>query len=835
MPNLVGTGLNQVPTNSMLGGLAYQDPEHASIKDLDLKNLSQINSEIADTAVDVFVYDTRKDSDGGAWRKRTQNTSWYNETLNTATRGSRKEFPAVAVIVAEYEKLTIYDGDDPDLPMWMIFNYGTNNGSLSGMAMLYSNGKAVSALNGIISSVGSAGWHDGLTEINFLADFSRFRNNSNVADWSGGIITRNTSGGYGSFYNTSSMYIVSASVNDVAMTVMPNAPIDATTGLPIPTIAVATAGNTSIIKDDGIVLDLTGFNPITTIHIDEDNVIGSVSTGTPSSHDYIYKTHIPLDDEVYNAGITAGSKNYYMNSNSGTIPLLRDIDVNSTAYDSKDEVVYRGGTGGFDIIMPGVNYSTTHSNPAIAYIASNYNTGYMPGDIKGAFLSDTDTTNLTGGNKITNGDAWSGALSSTSSTPPTGWTGGNGAKFRTNSGGDGTYINLINADSSNGGPNSYMYQAITTVAGRKYKISLTQIHHATITVFFAAAETTGGSQLLYNSFTSSSSNTPRELFGTFTATGTTTYIRLGVISGTNDYWVGWDNVIVTEVVEDRSLNANGLHSYGTITKTAVATGAELVAYSNFSGTNVLRQPPNSDMNLGTSDAHIMAWYKTTASGSMQIIAYEGGADGTNDYGKPFNIRMVNGKVTGWASHDNFSSWNTVYDSVDSNDGQWHCAVWVRFGTNFLLYRDGEGPIAHWSSAGVNEVHNGGVGSNALSDSNTELVIGARKRGKAVGATDHEEPFTGSIALARIGKSAPSAAQIKKMYQDEKCLFHENAKATLYGSSDAVTALAYDDTTDLLHVGTSAGRSEFQGLRRINNTTTAVTTAISASNELVAEQ
>ena len=49
MPNLVGTGLNQVPTNGMLGGLAYQNPEHASIKNLDLKNLSQINSEIADT------------------------------------------------------------------------------------------------------------------------------------------------------------------------------------------------------------------------------------------------------------------------------------------------------------------------------------------------------------------------------------------------------------------------------------------------------------------------------------------------------------------------------------------------------------------------------------------------------------------------------------------------------------------------------------------------------------------------------------------------------------------------------------------------------------------
>ena len=127
MPNLVGIGLSQVPTNSMLGGLAYQDPEHASIKDLDLKNLSQINSEIADTATDIFVYDTRKDSDGGAWRKRTQHTSWYNETLGTATRGSRKEFPAVAVIVTETSQVTIYDGDDPDLPMWMVFNAGSGN------------------------------------------------------------------------------------------------------------------------------------------------------------------------------------------------------------------------------------------------------------------------------------------------------------------------------------------------------------------------------------------------------------------------------------------------------------------------------------------------------------------------------------------------------------------------------------------------------------------------------------------------------------------------------------------------------------------------------------
>ena len=70
---------------------------------------------------------------------------------------------------------------------------------------------------------------------------------------------------------------------------------------------------------------------------------------------------------------------------------------------------------------------------------------------------------------------------------------------------------------------------------------------------------------------------------------------------------------------------------------------------------------------------------------------------------------------------------------------------------------------------------------------------------------------------------------------EKLLFRENAKCTLYGTSDVVTAIGKDDITDTLHVGTSSGRSEFRGLNRINNTTTAVATAIAASDGLVAEQ
>jgi len=109
-----------------------------------------------------------------------------------------------------------------------------------------------------------------------------------------------------------------------------------------------------------------------------------------------------------------------------------------------------------------------------------------------------------------------------------------------------------------------------------------------------------------------------------------------------------------------------------------------------------------------------------------------------------------------------------------------------------------------------------------------LTIGARNDGSAAW-------LNGKAALLRISATAPTAEQIKKIYNDEKHLFQENAACTLYGTSDAVTALAHDSDTNLLHVGTSAGRSVFQGLRRVDNTTDAVGTTISASNNLVVDE
>ena len=61
------------------------------------------------------------------------------------------------------------------------------------------------------------------------------------------------------------------------------------------------------------------------------------------------------------------------------------------------------------------------------------------------------------------------------------------------------------------------------------------------------------------------------------------------------------------------------------------------------------------------------------------------------------------------------------------------------------------------------------------------------------------------------------------------------KDVISSAKEKVFNSTNDDSNNVVHAGTSSGRSEFQGLNRINNTTTAVTTEISASDGLVAEQ
>jgi hypothetical protein len=779
---LIGTSPNQVSTNGMLGDLAFQDSNGAYIETIrGAVNLDKLDKEITDTAVDVFVYDTRKDSDGGAWRKRTQHTSWYNETLNTATRGSRREFPAVAVIVAETAKVTIYDGDDPDLPMWMVFNSTATRSFLG-----YTIDPRVTSIKAINAEI-CIGSSSELNEVNFLRDNS-FRIGS-TASWytKNNISQRNVN--FSSFSDIGLRTVAGGRYN-IAMTVLPNAPIDSTTGLPIPTIAVATDGGVSVIKDDGTVSDLRrgGTSYTNSVQFTDNNSImlvwGHASDAIRHINHYSYgdwQTDKTDYDQAtgYHELPQFGSSALQSPLRSSASGIVSGVLVN---LNSQNRMSAKWDDYGLK--LADLNDSD-RANGMVAHIRPEYNSGWMHGNCKGAFLSDTDATNVTGSELIPN--PGNGNFTSTtdwqakSSGGTVSVTGGN---LRVNCSGNyhGVEVNTSNLP--------------TLISGKQYVMTVDVAAVSAGTIRFgvvsgATYDGIGGDGIFSITFTSNGNM--ESIFIDTGTYGSSMYFEL-------------NSVNLREAEPDRSVNDNGLQVFGTITKSAVATGAELVGYSGWSTSNYLEQPPNTDMNVGTGNYYVMGWAKPTNNTTGYVWEY-GQTLNTSGY-----TEMLYHQPTG-SFKFYLNGQGDVTGAVTLN--QWNHFVTMRTGGTMYMYINGR--LVDTASNGT-----------SLSNSNAKLRIGIR-------AYDINSPFYGQIALVRMGASAPSAEQIKKIYEDEKVLFQENAACTLYGSSDAVTALAYDDSTNLLYAGTSSGRSDFQGLRRINNTTTAVTTAISASNGLVAEQ
>ncbi|EDM71038.1 hypothetical protein RAZWK3B_16615 [Roseobacter sp. AzwK-3b] len=686
----------------------------ASLTGFDLAAIAETK---ADTAVDVFVYDTSRDSDGGAWRKRTQHTSWYNETLNTAIRGSRREFPAVAVIVLTAQNLTIYDGDDPSLPMWMVFD-----DSYEDMVPQNANQRAISALNGIICNGATQ-----FAQVNFILDNGLRLASNTSGHYQGNISERNAARGY----DTSiSVRIVNNSVRDVAMTVLPDAPIDPATGLPVPTIAVATDGGYSQIGWDGVstdnVWDAASLSAAartwSKVEFTKDNqIVGNIGYDTNSAYGAVLVFDPLTADVSYNGNAlidaTAQTNDIFEVYNGRAQPVqiepygsntLRSVSISAVGNSIAVATSLRSALA---LVERNPDAPETGMH---ALLTSTYNTGYMPANIKGAFLSDTDDTDLVGGELVTNGGF---------DTDLTGWS--DVGADTTASVVDGKLKIEIAAGL---GDVVAVEQDITTVVGLLYEFRYTIVGYTT------GRWTTQASP----GYTSSQGAGIGEQVVYFVASSTTTTIKLGNGPFQADVgeYVEFDNISVRRADADRSMNANGLIVNGTITRT-LDPGEELV-WCTLSDDCTVTLP--SDI----SSSGMVVWWE-----------------------------KVSGVPTFYAKD-------------------------LSGGTSYVNLTPGSPPAS-------------------ITFSGADMTIKAGRPMRCV----------------RPSGSIWTLDQLAKTYNDERLAFA--GPCTLYGASDAVTALAHDPVTDLLHVGTSAGRSVFQGLRRVDNTTDAVGTAISASNNLIVEE
>jgi len=166
-------------------------------------------------------------------------------------RGNKRDFPRLAGIVAETIGgrgwLTVYDLTEPGRPMWMqIRGTDTPYTSLLPTAGQSRTLTGIAAINGTVAaSVNGVG---SVTLLNFASevalDYSQFNNRRR---YMGGFAQRTTTLGW---FPAEGPNIPNGTVNAVAMTVLPDAPVDPVTGLKVPTIACL-PGETLVRMADG--------------------------------------------------------------------------------------------------------------------------------------------------------------------------------------------------------------------------------------------------------------------------------------------------------------------------------------------------------------------------------------------------------------------------------------------------------------------------------------------------------------------------------------------------------------------------------------------------------
>jgi hypothetical protein len=586
---------------------------------------------------DVFIYDTRLDSDGGAWRMQCQHTSWYQEALNTATRGAKREFPAVALIVLRLGALTIYDLHDLDSSgaprMWMVFNGGfSNHLFISGG----SSSTSVAALNGYILVLTTGGSGSGrVHRISLTGDTTVLYSSFNTARWSGPIGARNS--GANSATVISPAAIVNNDCSQVAMRVLPGALRDGA-GLPIPTIAVATSGGISVIHPDGRVFSLTVAGGYRLVSFVSDTHIGGVFEADSTAPIYYPIPYATAAESGARAAVyysTGGAINYII---GGHVALSGNA---------------AGGVSGLAQFAHEI--ATNPSTGMVAVAAQTHATGWQPGDIRLAALCDGRTGALAGDIRLAlDGTSVVGFASVNSGTVTS--TGGRIRIARNGVNDPGGSIALSGL--TVGETYTVDFDALIGTAGNW----LVAVNSA-VTLFVVSGTADAAGQRAQ-----------------FVADQTTATLALYAITSTGTNYAEFDNITIRAGVADRSYRARGFHAIGSLSRAPVGTGNDVVAFSGFSASNYLEQPYSSLLDFGTGDFSVAFWGRAS-SGSGYYLERDSLTTGAR-----LSLLASSNKISLSVSDGtNSASIVSTADFVASENALWH---FVRRGSVLEIWRNG---------------------------------------------------------------------------------------------------------------------------------------------------
>ena len=867
MPNLVGIGNSQVPTNAMLGGMAYQNPTNVTIQSLNATNISKIKAETNDTAIGLFVYNTANDFDGGLWRRRCKGTSWYNE-LPGAHRGPRKDFPAIAVIVGTNNDIIIYDGDDPNMSMWMTF---PNHGYISWATGSTLSQQKFSAKNGIIAHASN----DGGGLIKFIDDYYEtiyassqypLLQDRNIAART--QVSYYMSGSDGA--NRRHMQVDHWQMRGIDLSGSYEGHIDPRNGMPFPDVLVATIEGISLIRgrsnENTDLNDNNGargqdhdtFTPYIIQRISDSSNTRECETPVfrSDTHFSYYNNPNGTVQNHFNWANTSSNTtnvwkyNYwdYGGTNSAeNITALRIGAPGSyrSAFrrmcgDRNDpSKLYVGGTKALSIVQDRHDRDYSDENQSIfdskvAYINSTHNSGWLYGDVRAALLMSTQsvadqpyiTTNHVVGGDFSNAAQW---------TTGTGWSISGGQAVHNGSGAgylNGTfspaltsgkwYVAIVDFISGDVGNGSSGFGIVNHNNG-DYNTPATERNFTGSTSY---------SDVYFKYTPLHNSNGGHRGIGIWQDHG-------GQPATCNLYSSGAavtvDNIIVKEVdptLYGRELSPSYVTGYpivniGNPTREPCNEGCDLQCWTGFTNNDFLVQPARQRLDYGNSQFYYMFWLNPNGSDNGDVVFSRDGIAGGNNgrfmcYFNDDRIRIDMTEYGGSSYHGMTSNQHRVRQKRE-----WIHFCFVRTGTDgggqLQFYINGQ----HDKSVTLNSTSNGTQSGNELSGIGV-LTIGANANGG--------NPLDkGKITLFRTGKREIPSDEIAQIYADELPMFSPHTKCSLYGSSDEIKGIAHDQNTGILHAGTTSGRSEFDGFVRINNTTDGITQAISAAGGVVVEE
>ncbi len=501
-------------------------------------------------------------------------TTRYSETF----RGNKKEFPKLSAIIAEAANVTIYDLTEKNNPMWMRFIVTANPGGAIGWN---SSIKDVKCLNNllVICHYGS-NYRDVLHNIEFIKDTTITSGTSaNIISYptefginGNNISQRNV---VGKFSGIGAYILYDSGVTNISMSILKNAPIDTITGLKIPTIALGSDTKCTIITNTGTIIQ----TPNVGLRIPVLNKKSLITARNNSS------------DIFFNNNPELLSNNFTENTFNNTTGPDFNASVCPDIISFKNNTYIRRTTA----ITPSIIQLLRHNNNNFvkgiaATITNNSNTGYQVGDIRRTYLSSNTVETITN----------TELLSNSSFTDSSAWTITAGLGVTIANG-------KLNFDGVTSITNAatIISQNVNTIAGKTYKIVI----RGNITGVLGAY--IGG---IYQELPNIMTNIP--WFVTANSTGANTFsIRKrngnGVVIGYID-----SISMVEQYIEDRSYKAKAADIYGTLTKTAVNTGTDLVEYSGFSNTNYIRENYSNDLDFATGEFNISSWVKFTELGAL---------------------------------------------------------------------------------------------------------------------------------------------------------------------------------------------------------------------------